>query len=111
MPPYYNNSCMTFGSINTAKLPSVRLTYVLCGTSLSKLQTLVTEISQEFLLKKLYEVFAFAKSALIFFFKKNIRLSVFDYKMIKYLTSCPLNDFFKLKMLSTTGSRCSIVCA
>ena len=41
------------------------------------------------------------KASLIFSTKKNI--SVFGYKVVKHLTSWPLNKLVKLRMLWTTG--------
>ena len=55
-----------------------------------------------FFVEKMREVFAVQK-LLSFFSTKNI--SVFAYKVIKHLTSCPLNELVKLTMLRTTGPR------
>ena len=42
------------------------------------------------------------------FFNKNI--SVFSNKVVKYLTSWPLNELVKLMMLWTTGPRFAVLC-
>ena len=56
-----------------------------------KFQTLISEICQYFLSKK----------CKMYFSTKNI--SVFGYKVVKYLRSWPLNELVKLTMLWTTG--------
>ena len=43
---------------------------------------------------------AFAMQKFLLFFNKNI--SVFSYKVVKHLTSWPLNELVKLTMLWTT---------
>ena len=66
-------------------------------------------ICQYFLLKNVRRFWT-AKASLIF----STKISVFDYRVVKHLTSWPLNEFVKLTMLWTTGPRslalvCSIV--
>ena len=63
-----------------------------------KFRMYIFEICQYFLLEK-YEKLLQCK--LPYFFNKNI--SVFGYKVIKHLTSWPLNELIKLTMLWTTG--------
>ena len=50
--------------------------------------------------------FCSAKASLIFS-TKNI--SVFGYKVVKHLTSWPLNELVKLMMLWTTGPWCTVI--
>ena len=76
-----------------------KLTSPLVNVSL-KFQTLISE-KCHFLLKKKMRSFSH-------FFNKNI--SVYGYKVVKYLTSWPLNEFVKQKMLWTTGPRCLSKC-
>ena len=57
-----------------------------------KFQTLIFQIRQHFLLKKCET----AKAFLIFSTKNT---SVFGYKVVKHLTSRPLNELVKLTML------------
>ena len=74
-----------------------------------KFQTLISQIRQYFLLKIFYDfitkytdIFCWKNErSLSHFFNKNI--SVFGYKVVKYLTSWPLNELVKLTMLWTTG--------
>ena len=61
-----------------------------------KFQTLVFQICQYFLSKKCEKAFA----RFSHFFNKNI--SIFGYKAVKHLTSWPLNELIKLRMLWTT---------
>ena len=64
-----------------------------------KFQTLISQIFQYFLLKnceKLLQCRSFSH-----FLTKNF--SVFGYKVVKHLTSWPLNELVKLTMLWTTG--------
>ena len=70
---------------------------------LLKFQTLISQICQYFLLKKC-EKFCSAKASLILSTKN---FSVFGYKVVKHLTSWPLNERVKLTMLWTTGPRVS----
>ena len=74
------------------------LTTSLINVSL-KFQTLISEICQYFLLKKV-KSFCIAKASLIFSIKN---ISVFGCKAVKHLTNWPLNELIKLKMLWTTG--------
>ena len=67
-----------------------------------KFQTLISQISRYFLLKKLQKL-------LSLFSTKNF--SAFGYKIVKYLTSWPLNELVKLMMLWTTGPKCFRVSA
>ena len=60
-----------------------------------KFQTLISQICQYILLKKW--------EASLNFSTKNF--SVFCYKVVKHLTSWPLNELVKLTMLWTTGPR------
>ena len=71
-----------------------KLTTSLVNVSL-KFQTSISQIRQCFLLKNCFSLFS----------AKNI--SVFGYKVVKHLTSWPLNVLVKLTMLWTTGS-CSL---
>ena len=70
-----------------------------------KFQTLISQICQYFLLKKC-EKLLHCKS-FSHFFKKNI--IVFCYKVVKHLTSWPLNELVKLTMLWTTGPCCLVI--
>ena len=71
-----------------------KLTTSLVNVSL-KFQTLISNICQYFLLQKCEKLFAVQK-LLSFFSTKNI--SVFGYKVIKHLTSLPLNELVKLTL-------------
>ena len=64
-----------------------------------KFQTLIFQICQYFLSKKCEKVLQWKSFS--HFFNKNI--TVFGYKVIKHLTSWPLNELVKLTMLWTTG--------
>ena len=66
-----------------------------------KFQTLISEICQYFFCWKNVSSFCSAKASLIFFSTKKIR--VFGYKVVKHLTSWPLNELIKLTMLWKTG--------
>ena len=63
-------------------------------------QTLISQKYQYFLLKKCEKLLKCKSFS--HFFQKNI--SVLGYKVVKHLTSWPLNELVKLKMLWTTGS-------
>ena len=76
------------------------LTTSLVNVSL-KFQRLRSEIRQYFLLKNVRS-FSTAKASLIFF---NKNISAFGYKVIKFLTSWPLNELVRLMMLWTIGPR------
>ena len=71
-----------------------------------KFQTLISQIRQHFCRKNVRS-FCSAKAFLIFS-TKNI--SVTGYKVVKHLTSWPLNELVKLMMLWTTGPRCTRGC-
>ena len=75
-----------------------KLTTSLVNVSL-KFQTLISEICQYFCWKNVWS-FCSAKASLIFS-TKNI--SIFSSKVVKHLTSWPLNELVKLTMLWTTG--------
>ena len=75
-----------------------KLTMSLVNVSL-KFQTLISQICQYFLLKKCEKLLQ-CKSFSHFFNKK---FNIFGYKAIKHLTSWPLNELVKLRMLWTTG--------
>ena len=77
-----------------------KLTTSLVNVSL-KFQMLISEICQYFCWKNVRS-FCTAKASL-FFTTKNI--SVFGNKVLKHLTSWPLNELVKLTMLWTTGPR------
>ena len=64
-----------------------------------KFQTLISQICQYFLLKKCEKLLQCKSFS--HFFNKNI--SVFGYKVVRHLTSRPLNELVKLTMLWTTG--------
>ena len=66
-----------------------KLTTSLVNVSL-KFQTLLSEISQYFFVEKCEKLFSY-------FFNK--KFSVFGYKVVKHLTSWPLNELVKLTML------------
>ena len=74
----------------------------------SKLTTSLVNVSLKFqkLISKMHQYFCWKNVCKSFshFFNKNI--SVFGYKVIKHLTSWPLNELVKLTMLWTTGPRC-----
>ena len=70
----------------------------------SKLTTSLVNISLKFL--------TYISQIFQYFGRKNLRsfctaktFSVFGYKVVKHLTSWPLNELFKLPMLWTTGPR------
>ena len=71
-----------------------KLTTSLVNVSL-KFQMLIAEIGQHFLLKKVRS-FCNAKASLTFSTKS---ISEFGYKVVKHLTSGPLNELVKLTML------------
>ena len=71
-----------------------KLTTSLVNASL-KFQTLISQICQYFLSKK-FEKLLHCKSFSHFSIKN---ISVFGYKVVKLLTSSPLNDLIKLTML------------
>ena len=50
-----------------------------------------------FFVEKMCEAFALQK--LLSFFQKKKNFSVFDYEVVKHLTSWPLNELVKLTML------------
>ena len=68
---------------------------------LLKFQMLISQIHQYFLLKKCEKLLQCKSFS--HFCNKNF--SVFGYKVIKHLTSWPLNELVKLTMLWTTGPR------
>ena len=83
-----------------------KLTTLLVKETL-KFQTLIAQIPNRFCRKNLRS-FCSAKASRIFSTKN---FSVFDYKVIKHLTSWPLNELVKLTMLWTTGPRTlTLVC-
>ena len=59
-----------------------------------KFQTLISEIRQYFLLKKCEQLLHCKSFSHIF----NKNVSVFGYKVVKHLTSLPLNELVKLMM-------------
>ena len=106
LPNFYTvwKKCESELSIQTTGPSCSKLTTSLVNVSL-KIQMLISQIWQYFLLKKC-EKLLHCKS-FSHFFNKNI--SVFGYKVVKHLTSWPLNELVKLTMLSTTGPRWSPV--
>ena len=87
-------------SLNRAGPGCSKLTMSLVNISL-KFQTLISNLCQYFLLKKCEKLLQ-CKSFSHFLTKS---MSVFGYKVIKHLTSWPLNGLVKLTMLWTTGPR------
>ena len=87
------------GSQNNIRPRCSKLTTSLVNVSL-KFQTLISQISWYFLLKKCVKLL----QKLLSFFRQKISL-YFAYKVVKHLTSWPLNELVKLTMLWTTGPR------
>ena len=67
---------------------------------------LICEICQYFFCWKNVRSFCIAKASLNFSTKK---FCVFGYKVVKHLTSWPLNELVKLTMLWTTGPWCFVL--
>ena len=86
---------------NTSGPGCSKLTTLLVNVLL-KFQTLISQICQYFLLKNVRS-FCIAKASLTFSIKN---IGVFGYKVVKHVTSWPLNELVKLRMLWTTGPRC-----
>ena len=81
-----------------------KLTTSLVNNVLLKFQRLISQICQYFLLKKC-EKLLHCKSSSHFSTKT---ISLFGYKVLKHLTSWPLNELVKLTMLWTTGPWCTV---